>query len=1246
MFNAASQYGLKFYDASSINIIHPATTAGGDKDASVSLGYSSSRFKDLYLSGTVKANGIAATDVDLTISNSADGIYFGSGFFRPYTADDNIISLGSSTARFKDLHLAGTIGSGAITSTGDITTNSTTHAYVIINSSATTTASWLYHKQGGTLRWLSGVEGSQSDWQLYSTNSGNTGTRLRVTADGNATFSGSVTSTGLTVNTTSDSDSITTITSSATSNNTQLRLGTSGNDSVISGSGGSNGGLKFKVYGSEKMAISSAGNVNIPNGKIKVSATTAPVARVDIAGNSDTVPALKIGSGDTYGHFFYDSSATGDLVIKRGQGGAQSESMRLDRSTGNATFSGMVTANTGIQIDALNLDGRTIASTDTNGNINIHPNGSGTVNVSTSLMVGATTAPAYPLEISNSSSLSFAYQRTGVSAKKWGFDSDNAATYWVNLTDNVRPLTLLNAGNVGIGTLSPTEKLEVAGTALVENAKLKAIAESNTQTAIDVFVYDTRKDSDGGAWRKRTQHTSWYSEASDTRRGTRKDFPAVAVIVAHAAGVTIYDGDDPDMPMWMYIYAGYSHNFSIGFSQNGAPTAVTARDGVIYTTTNGGAQDNSVNGLFAHNFVSDRMYQWNVSGGFGYYPMPIEGRDSGGSLAYHESKVGYDATKKLVSAYLTDVSVTVLPNAPIDAATGLPVPTIAVATQSGISIIKDTGTVVDITVASGGYTHITDVDVSPDGWVAWSHNDTRSAKAAPIPEQDKAYGFWTYNDGAYNFYESHAFATNLGNVPALVSSAGGITDHILGKVVVSSDGLTLLGLQKNYDVGVFGDADMPLSAYITSEYNTGWMMSGIKLATLSDTDTTNATSANQAANGNFADTSVWGPANGASFSVSGNVGTITGNGSTTQAYIGQTVSGLTVGKQYMITCDAKRGTTSAAAAITVNSILSAMTSSTSFAPLHVTFTATATSQLVLCFMNGTGSQSGTALFQNFTFRLAEADRSVNGASPHGGNALQVFGTVTKTAVATGAELVGYSGFSTSNYLQQPNNSDFEFGTGNWSMTGWISQTGTASTQHPIQLGLTTGSSSEISILRQTSSGAMLLGFRVRGDSGSYAANPVGGLINPNVWTHFVLTKSGSQLLWYINGKLLHSAASSTVGNIGFSSSDILRIGHGASTVTADVMKLALLRISATAPSLEQIKKMYNDEKHLFATNAKATIYGTSNNTSAIAYDDSTELLHVGTSAGRSEFQGLNRVNNTTDAVGTAISASNGFIVEE
>ena len=47
-------------------------------------------------------------------------------------------------------------------------------------------------------------------------------------------------------------------------------------------------------------------------------------------------------------------------------------------------------------------------------------------------------------------------------------------------------------------------------------------------------------------------HTSWYNETLGTAtRGTRKEFPSVAVIVAEQNFITTYDGDDPDLPMWM-----------------------------------------------------------------------------------------------------------------------------------------------------------------------------------------------------------------------------------------------------------------------------------------------------------------------------------------------------------------------------------------------------------------------------------------------------------------------------------------------------------------------------------------------------------------------------------------------------------------------------------------------------------------------------------------------------------------------
>jgi len=61
---------------------------------------------------------------------------------------------------------------------------------------------------------------------------------------------------------------------------------------------------------------------------------TAPEAKLDLIGNSDTTAALKIGPNANFGHHFYDSSTNGDLVIKREESGAQNETMRLTRSGG------------------------------------------------------------------------------------------------------------------------------------------------------------------------------------------------------------------------------------------------------------------------------------------------------------------------------------------------------------------------------------------------------------------------------------------------------------------------------------------------------------------------------------------------------------------------------------------------------------------------------------------------------------------------------------------------------------------------------------------------------------------------------------------------------------------------------------------------------------------------------------------------------------------------------------------------
>ena len=94
--------------------------------------------------------------------------------------------------------------------------------------------------------------------------------------------------------------------------------------------------------------------------------------------------------------------------------------------------------------------------------------------------------------------------------------------------------------------------------------------------------------------------------------------------------------------------------------------------------------------------------------------------------------------------------------------------------------------------------------------------------------------------------------------------------------------------------------------------------------------------------------------------------------------------------------------------------------------------------------------------------------------------------------------------------------------------------------------------------------------------------------------------------------------------------------------------LALLRISGTAPTADQIRKIYEDERPLFQENAKATLTGSSDAVTALAHDPDTGLLHVGTSGGRSVFQGLRRVEEHTGTNSqslAAISAVDGLVVE-
>ena len=250
-------------------------------------------------------------------------------------------------------------------------------------------------------------------------------------------------------------------------------------------------------------------------------------------------------------------------------------------------------------------------------------------------------------------------------------------------------------------------------------------------------------------------------------------------------------------------------------------------------------------------------------------------------------------------------------------------------------------------------------------------------------------------------------------------------------------------------------------------------------------------------------------------------------------------------------------------------------------------------------------------------------------------------------MATGAELVGYSNFSSSNYLYQPYNTELNFGTGDCFYTWWGTAFSSGSDRLWFSHGKYNTANSGLNILQYNSGGSGDEAHFYLGNAGAgYVI--VTGVENVG-WDCWAVTRKNGILYVYRNGKLQGSVVNNNNINTSSLSHKGLYVGvgvSGSSVFNSGAKELALFRISATSPSAEQIAYMYNQEKHLFQINAKASLHGTSDVVTALAYDDSTELLHAGTSAGRSVFQGLNRVDNTTDAVTAAISASNEMVAEE
>jgi trimeric autotransporter adhesin len=724
-------------------------------------------------------------------------------------------------------------------------------------------------------------------------------------------------------------------------------------------------------------------------------------------------------------------------------------------------------------------------------------------------------------------------------------------------------------------------------------------------------------------------------------RGNRKEFPAVAVIVAEQEKLTIYDGDDPSIPMWMsFTEAG--DGSSIIWNASGAfLSSVQMLNGLMVFGADN-SSGTSYTGLYQVNFLSEHVERIENSTAKRVWLSTISARNLGGS--YSDT-----VTSSLVDPRVTDVAMTVLPDAPIDDATGLPVPTIAVATDGGVSVIKDDGNIFDITNSHNTINKVFDVSFFSSSLFfsqGYSANDSyptmkvirdiSTLTADTEITQGQTSGTGINLDALYT--ASDLGPNNGGNSKQNWRASEPLSESSFAYSFEANTPFITSIRQENPTA-----PDNGMGAFITSTYNTGWMVGDIKLAALTDTDDANLVGSGElVANGDFSssDLSDWTGQTPTTVTLSYDAGRL--RVVSTDQYNGAYQDITTVvGSVYNLTRTVEGGTgtlrfrTFAGPASGSLVDLGGLQNINNGAGSTETFTFVATSTTTRILFRSHNTIADFWL-DDISVELADPNRALIN------NDLIVNGTITRSPVATGAELVSYSNFNGANYLQQEYNSNLDFGTGDFCMMVWAKDHGVFDTF----LARSDNVNSSTELIWQTASTADSYRLFIGGQQ-IFASGL--GFSNEGWHLHTAVRRSGSIYLYH-DGEQVYTT-SSVGGNSVTQSGAVLQVGIAkdvAVVIGADAFsgEMALLRISGTAPTAEQIKKIYEDERHLFKENAKCAIYGAEDEVKAFAYDKDTELLHAGTRDGVSSFSGLVRVDEKVGDITTAISAANGLIVED
>lgn len=401
--------------------------------------------------------------------------------------------------------------------------------------------------------------------------------------------------------------------------------------------------------------------------------------------------------------------------------------------------------------------------------------------------------------------------------------------------------TLSSTGNATLGDSITLDAHTISGKSTLNDARFAAISASLPSLSfVDACFWleknDTKKwrKRKGQSWRSETRYTGRYSAASYasataaytaglTGSGTtgdiyyqtggtagfyamtgvntstiiyragREDYPTNALVTAEAARVIIWDLDGAVPSMWMVFIQG--SGYYLGGTSGITSISCVNQHLLVSVATNG---------LIAVDFVGDLgIYRSAIASTSYYRSNTVSGRNA-------SSKIGA-LVNPIVSLNVNSVAITILPDAPLDEY-GMPIPTIFVATDAGVSVINNNGTVADLVDVAGDDTNEVVFDRNNNCYFTNETQGDLDMFLASNYDADDTTPDANYDNATIPALLAAITATKQGLVATKDSIVAG---HSTGlSVLLPSTASKANGMV----------------AYITSTYNTGYMVGDIRRA--------------------------------------------------------------------------------------------------------------------------------------------------------------------------------------------------------------------------------------------------------------------------------------------------------------------------------------------------------------------------------------------------------------------------------